>query len=89
VLAPVALALAASCAVVAGRATAREQEVQGAFPPLSMQRLALAPLAWRATRRGRATRYTPEPTATDESDTRSRLHGRHEVSGPVVRVQRP
>jgi Cupin domain len=43
-----------------------EQEVQAAFPPLWMQRLALAPLAWLAKRRGYATRYTPEPTATDE-----------------------
>jgi mannose-6-phosphate isomerase-like protein (cupin superfamily) len=33
-----------------------EQEVQGAFPPLWVQRLALAPLAWIARRRGRAIR---------------------------------
>jgi quercetin dioxygenase-like cupin family protein len=43
-----------------------EREVQGAFPPLWMQRLALAPLAWLAKRRGYATRYAPEPTAADE-----------------------
>jgi mannose-6-phosphate isomerase-like protein (cupin superfamily) len=30
-----------------------EQEVQGAFPPLWLQRVALAPLAWLAKRRGR------------------------------------
>ena len=30
-----------------------EQEVQGAFPPLWVQRLLLAPLAWIAKRRGR------------------------------------
>jgi quercetin dioxygenase-like cupin family protein len=43
-----------------------EQEVQAAFPPLWLQRLALAPLAWLAKRRGYATRYTPNPTSTDE-----------------------
>jgi quercetin dioxygenase-like cupin family protein len=43
-----------------------EQEVQAAFPPLWLQRLALAPLAWLATRRGYATRYTSEPTVTPE-----------------------
>jgi quercetin dioxygenase-like cupin family protein len=43
-----------------------EHEVQAAFPPLWMQRLALAPLAWLAKRRGYASRYTPGPTATDE-----------------------
>ena len=31
-----------------------EQEVQGAFPPRSLQRVALAPLAWIAKRRGRS-----------------------------------
>jgi quercetin dioxygenase-like cupin family protein len=54
-----------------------EQEVQAAFPPLWMQRLALAPLAWLAKRRGYGTRYAPSrrpPT----SDTRSRLNGRRE-----------
>jgi mannose-6-phosphate isomerase-like protein (cupin superfamily) len=34
-----------------------EQEVQGAFPPRWLQRLALAPLAWIAERRGYAARY--------------------------------
>jgi quercetin dioxygenase-like cupin family protein len=34
-----------------------EQEVQAAFPPLWVQRLALAPLAWLARRRGYASRY--------------------------------
>ena len=43
-----------------------EQEVQAAFPPPWLQRLALAPLAWLAKRRGHATRYAPEPTAADE-----------------------
>jgi hypothetical protein len=43
-----------------------EQEVQAAFTPLWMQRLALAPLAWLAKRRGYASRYTTEPTATQE-----------------------
>ena len=31
-----------------------EDEVQGAFPPRWLQRIVLAPLAWLATRRGRA-----------------------------------
>jgi hypothetical protein len=51
--------------------------MQAAFPPLWMQRLALAPLAWLAKRRGYATRYTPEPTATDERHAIER-NGRHE-----------
>ena len=34
-----------------------EQEVQVAFPPPGLQRLALAPLAWLAKHRGHATRY--------------------------------
>jgi hypothetical protein len=38
-----------------------EQEVQGAFPPVWVQRLTLAPLAWLARRRGYAARYAPEP----------------------------
>jgi mannose-6-phosphate isomerase-like protein (cupin superfamily) len=38
-----------------------EQEVQGAFPPVWAQRLALAPLAWLARKRGHAARYAPEP----------------------------
>ena len=36
-----------------------EHEVQAAFPPRWLQRLALAPLAWLATHRGYATRYAP------------------------------
>lgn len=36
-----------------------EQEVQVAFPPLWLQRLALAPLAWLAKHRGYANRYAP------------------------------
>lgn len=36
-----------------------EQEVQAAFPPRWLQRLALAPLAWLAKHRGHATRYAP------------------------------
>jgi mannose-6-phosphate isomerase-like protein (cupin superfamily) len=38
-----------------------DQEVRGAFPPAWAQRLALAPLAWLARRRGYDTRYVPEP----------------------------
>src|SRR5215204_1825325 len=34
-------------------------EVQGAFPPVWIQRAALAPLAWVARRRGHAARYSP------------------------------
>jgi mannose-6-phosphate isomerase-like protein (cupin superfamily) len=40
-----------------------EDEVQGAFPPLWMQRLTLAPLAWLARRRGHGDRYAPESAA--------------------------
>lgn len=36
-----------------------EQEVQGAFPPVWIQRATLAPLAWIARRRGYAQRYAP------------------------------
>jgi quercetin dioxygenase-like cupin family protein len=38
-----------------------EQEVQGAFPPAWVQRLALAPVAWLARKRGLGTRYEPRP----------------------------
>jgi mannose-6-phosphate isomerase-like protein (cupin superfamily) len=40
-----------------------EDEVQKAFPPLWMQRLALAPLAWLAHRRGYDARYVMRPAA--------------------------
>lgn len=40
-----------------------EQEVQAAFPPLWLQRLALAPLAWLARRRGYP-RHAPKPLVT-------------------------
>jgi quercetin dioxygenase-like cupin family protein len=40
-----------------------EQEVQAAFPPLWLQRLALAPLAWLARRRGYDARYAAVPRA--------------------------
>ena len=40
-----------------------EDEVQAAFPPLWVQRLALAPLARLAGRRGHGARYAPEPAA--------------------------
>jgi quercetin dioxygenase-like cupin family protein len=40
-----------------------EQEVQAAFPPLWIQRLALAPLARLARRRGYGTRYELAPPA--------------------------
>jgi quercetin dioxygenase-like cupin family protein len=46
-----------------------EQEVQAAFPPLWVQRLALAPLAWLATRRGYAARYGAAPAAVRERHT--------------------
>jgi quercetin dioxygenase-like cupin family protein len=38
-----------------------EREVQAAFPPLWVQRIALAPLAWVAERRGHAARYWAAP----------------------------
>jgi hypothetical protein len=38
-----------------------EQEVQRALPPRWLQRLALAPLAWLARRRGFGARYVPAP----------------------------
>ncbi len=37
-----------------------EQEVRGAFPPLWLQRVVLAPLAWVAERRGRRAVHTPD-----------------------------
>jgi quercetin dioxygenase-like cupin family protein len=40
-----------------------ENEVQGAFPPRWLQRLALAPLAWLARRRGHGVRYMPKSAA--------------------------
>jgi mannose-6-phosphate isomerase-like protein (cupin superfamily) len=40
-----------------------EQEVQKAFPPYRLQRIALAPLAWIARRRGYGERYAPKPAA--------------------------
>jgi quercetin dioxygenase-like cupin family protein len=40
-----------------------EDEVRAAFPPRWVQRLALAPLARLARRRGYGARYTPEPVA--------------------------
>ena len=36
-------------------------EVQGAFPPLWVQRLTLAPVAWLARKRGHAKRYSTKP----------------------------
>src|ERR671917_491117 len=38
-----------------------EDEVQGAFPPRWLQRSVLAPLAWLASRRGRAAAPAPRP----------------------------
>jgi quercetin dioxygenase-like cupin family protein len=38
-----------------------DREVRGAFPPAWAQRIALAPLAWLARRRGYDARYVPEP----------------------------
>jgi quercetin dioxygenase-like cupin family protein len=40
-----------------------ENEVQAAFPPRAVQRIALVPLAWLARRRGYAARYAPQPAA--------------------------
>jgi Cupin domain len=40
-----------------------EDEVRAAFPPLWVQRLALAPLARLARRRGHGALYAPEPAA--------------------------
>jgi quercetin dioxygenase-like cupin family protein len=40
-----------------------EREVQAAFPPLWVQRMTLAPLAWLAKKRGYAARYAPAPVA--------------------------
>lgn len=48
-----------------------EQEVQAAFPPLWILRLALAPLAWLARRRGYGARYdaaSAAPTAEHTVD---------------------
>jgi quercetin dioxygenase-like cupin family protein len=42
-----------------------EQEVQAAFPPLWVQRLALAPLGWLARRRGYDARYGAAPAAAN------------------------
>jgi hypothetical protein len=39
-----------------------EREVQAASPPLWVQRIGLAPLAWIAERRGHAARYRADPT---------------------------
>jgi quercetin dioxygenase-like cupin family protein len=36
-------------------------EVQGAFPPVWVQRLTLAPVAWLARKRGHGARYAPRP----------------------------
>ena len=41
-----------------------DQEVQAAFPPRWLQRLALAPLAWIARRRGHGARYRVPALAT-------------------------
>ena len=38
-----------------------EHEVQGAFPPVALQRIALAPLARLARMRGLGARYAPRP----------------------------
>jgi mannose-6-phosphate isomerase-like protein (cupin superfamily) len=38
-----------------------ENEVQGAFPPVWVQRATLAPLRWLARRLGRGARYAPRP----------------------------
>ena len=38
-----------------------EPEVHRAFPPVAIQRTALAPLAWLARKRGLAARYAPRP----------------------------
>jgi hypothetical protein len=38
-----------------------KNEAQGAFLPLWMQRIALAPLVWVARKRGYGARYAPAP----------------------------
>lgn len=38
-----------------------EEEIQGAFPPVAIQRIALAPLGWLARKCGLGTRYAPRP----------------------------
>ena len=38
-----------------------KDEVAGPVPPIRLQHLALAPLAWLARRRGHAARYAPWP----------------------------
>jgi quercetin dioxygenase-like cupin family protein len=40
-----------------------EREVHAAFPPVWLQRLSLAPIAWLARRRGYDARYAPKPAA--------------------------
>src|SRR5262245_5821626 len=44
-----------------------EREVQAAFPPLWVQKVVLAPLAWMAERRGHAARYRAEPAGAHSS----------------------
>jgi quercetin dioxygenase-like cupin family protein len=44
-----------------------EREVQAAFPPLWVQEIVLAPLAWMAERRGHAARYRAEPAGAHAS----------------------
>ena len=43
-----------------------EHEVQAAFPPRWLQRIALAPLAWLARRLGRGERYATKPAPVEE-----------------------
>jgi hypothetical protein len=47
-----------------------EQEVQGAFPPVAIQRIALGPLAWLGRRRGLGARYAPRTAYASEADVR-------------------
>jgi quercetin dioxygenase-like cupin family protein len=48
------------------------REVQAAFPPRWLQRIALAPLAWLAGRLGRGERYAPIVASTARSPRTSR-----------------
>lgn len=60
-----------------------EQEVRGAFPPLWLQRIVLAPLAWVAERRGRRVVHAPGSDRLAQAD----LHRRRRERSRVVAVR--
>jgi quercetin dioxygenase-like cupin family protein len=66
-----------------------EQEVQAVFPPLWVQRLVLAPLAWLAKRRGYATRYAAEPAADERHAIETERGGMRLGSDGVAGCLRP